>query len=117
MGRVECNVDEFNYEHVTGTAKISLVAPEMIQGRVSVPGVSGHIRYLFQVDVLIDDRLVPLWVKALAGVFGPPLVFSTGGTHYKHIHGGHSRDTKSLLYGGPPQCGEKTTGRGHDVTV
>lgn len=35
--------------------------------------------YLLQQDVLVDDCLVPLGVSALATVFGPPLVLSTGG--------------------------------------
>lgn len=35
--------------------------------------------YLLQQDVLVDDSLVPLGVRALAAVFGPPLVLSTGG--------------------------------------
>lgn len=38
-----------------------------------------YTQYLLQVDVLIDDSLVPLGVETLARVFGPPLVFSTGG--------------------------------------
>lgn len=35
--------------------------------------------YLLQQDVFVDDSLVPLRVDTLAGMFGPPLVFSTGG--------------------------------------
>lgn len=35
--------------------------------------------YLLQQDVLVDDSLVPLGVRALATVLGPPLVLSTGG--------------------------------------
>ena len=43
--------------------------------------------YLLQVDVFIDDSLVPLGVETLACVFGPPLVFSTGGgTYHNKIH-------------------------------
>lgn len=49
--------------------------------------VSDRIQYLLQVDVLIDDGLVPLRVQTLACVFGPPLVFSAGGKHYKQVHG------------------------------
>ena len=42
--------------------------------------------YLLQVDVFIDDSLVPLRVETLACVFGPPLVFSTEGTHHNKTH-------------------------------
>lgn len=42
--------------------------------------------YLLQEDVFVDDSLVPLGVEALACVFGPPLVFSAGGTHHNKIH-------------------------------
>lgn len=41
--------------------------------------------YLLQEDVFIDDSLVPLGVETLACMFGPPLVFSTGGTHHNKI--------------------------------
>lgn len=43
-------------------------------------------QYLFQVDVLIDDSLVPLRVDSLACVFGLPLVFGTGGEHITATH-------------------------------
>lgn len=41
-------------------------------------------QYLLQVDVLIDDSLVPLGVETLACVFWPPLVFSTVGNTWQH---------------------------------
>lgn len=38
---------------------------------------------LLQEDVFVDHSLVPLRVQASSGMFGPPLVFSTGGgTHH-----------------------------------
>lgn len=52
---------------------------------LSVPGcLSDHIQYLLKVDVLIDDSLVPLGVETLARMFGPPLVFGTGGNTSQH---------------------------------
>lgn len=42
--------------------------------------------YLLQVDVFIDDSLVPLRVETLACGFGPPFVFSTGGRHHNKMH-------------------------------
>lgn len=45
------------------------------------PSVSHFVStdpYLLQEDVFVDDSLVPLRVQAPAGVFGSPLVFSTG---------------------------------------
>lgn len=47
---------------------------------------SDCIQYLLQVDVLIDDSLVPLGIETLACMFGPPLVFSTRGTHHSKIN-------------------------------
>lgn len=35
------------------------------------------MRYLLQVDVLVDDGLIPLWVRGLLGILGPSLVIST----------------------------------------
>lgn len=43
-------------------------------------------QYLFQVDVLIDDSLVPLRVDSLPCMLGLPLVFSTGGTHHNNTY-------------------------------
>lgn len=36
-------------------------------------------QYLLQMNVLVDDGLVPLWVHGFLGVPGPPLVISTAG--------------------------------------
>lgn len=39
-------------------------------------------QYLLQMNVLVDDRLVPLWIHGLLGVPGPPLVISTDKSGY-----------------------------------
>jgi len=44
--------------------------------------------HLFQVDIFVDDSLVPLWVQSLLNVFGPSFVFST--TIRQHTTRGHN---------------------------
>lgn len=36
-------------------------------------------QYLLQMNVLVDNSLVPLWVQGLLSVPGPPLVISAAG--------------------------------------
>lgn len=59
--------------------------------------------YLLQVDVFIDDSLVPLGVETFARGFGPPLVFSAGGTHHNKIHPVTEKPPEDS---GPLQCNE-----------
>lgn len=37
----------------------------------------GSALYLLQMNVLVDDSLIPFWVHGLLGILGPSLVIST----------------------------------------
>lgn len=52
-------------------------------------GVCAHVRvnaqYLLQMNVLVDNSLVPLWVHGLLGIPGPSFVISTVKWGYAEI--------------------------------